>query len=43
VNTGFRFLDEGRHAFLLVLEGEEAVEQAAFELDALGQWSRGRR
>src|SRR6478672_1330002 len=30
-------LDEGRHSLLLVLEGEEAVEQAAFELDALGQ------
>ncbi len=32
-------LDERRHAFLLVLAAEQAVEQAAFEHDALLQAS----
>src|SRR5205085_12010149 len=30
-------LDEGLHAFFLVLGAEQAVEQAAFEVDALGE------
>src|SRR4051812_19994482 len=30
-------LDEGGHAFLLVLGAEQAVEQAALEIDALRQ------
>src|SRR4051794_13973933 len=34
---GLPLLDEGGHAFLLVLGRKESVEDAAFEFDALGQ------
>src|SRR5665213_2435636 len=31
-------IDERRHAFLLVVEGEQGVEQTALQHHALGQW-----
>src|SRR5256885_4098546 len=37
LEAGGTLVDEGVHAFLLVLRGEQRVEQAALEHDAVGQ------